>query len=226
VDRKHFQLLGATCLHIASKCEDVSYIGVDDLVVCADRVFVSAEVLALEEKVLNVLDFRLAVPTAVDFVNAFVARLQLDDESESVLQGKHSVAGAVVGKDGSRESLGERQAITPLAIALSRYLTELSLQGHAFIARLPSEVAAAAVVLALYYVGQKLVPKHFFLVTGYTFKDLKWAVTKLRESHLEAPLTSSLTVIRRRYQRDVNLFAAGVRAKPSLAGIDWDTQPF
>ena len=33
MSRSRFQLLGATCLHIASKCEDVSYIGVDDLAV-------------------------------------------------------------------------------------------------------------------------------------------------------------------------------------------------
>ena len=31
VSRRHLQLLGATCLHIASKVEDVSYIGVSDL---------------------------------------------------------------------------------------------------------------------------------------------------------------------------------------------------
>jgi Cyclin, N-terminal domain len=36
--RKNYQLLGATCLHIASKCEDVSYIGIDDLALCADKV--------------------------------------------------------------------------------------------------------------------------------------------------------------------------------------------
>ena len=39
--RKSYQLLGATCLHIASKCEDVSYIGIDDLALCADKVCVS-----------------------------------------------------------------------------------------------------------------------------------------------------------------------------------------
>ena len=74
MERRRFQLLGATCLHIASKCEDVSYIGVEDLVVCADRVYKPEDVLVLEEQVLNTLDFRICVPTVIDFLNVFVVR--------------------------------------------------------------------------------------------------------------------------------------------------------
>lgn len=63
VKKTRFQLLGATCLHVASKCEDVSYIGVEDLAMCADNVYTSTEVLKMEEKLLNALNFTLAVPT-------------------------------------------------------------------------------------------------------------------------------------------------------------------
>jgi hypothetical protein len=63
VKKTRFQLLGATCLHVASKCEDVSYIGVEDLAMCADNVYTSAEVLKMEEKLLNTLNFTLSVPT-------------------------------------------------------------------------------------------------------------------------------------------------------------------
>ena len=31
------QLLGAACLHVASKCEDVSYIGVEELGSCTEN---------------------------------------------------------------------------------------------------------------------------------------------------------------------------------------------
>ncbi len=89
VKRKSFQLLGATCLHIASKCEDVSYIGVEDLTAFADNVFQDKDVLALEEKVLNALDFKLAVPTTLDFFNVFAQRLfTCDEEDENVLMGR------------------------------------------------------------------------------------------------------------------------------------------
>ncbi|KAJ8576914.1 hypothetical protein ON010_g2292 [Phytophthora cinnamomi] len=63
VKKTQFQLLGATCLHVASKCEDVSYIGVEDLAMCADNVYTSVEVLEMEEKLLNTLNFTLSVPT-------------------------------------------------------------------------------------------------------------------------------------------------------------------
>ncbi|KAJ0393789.1 hypothetical protein P43SY_008226 [Pythium insidiosum] len=71
VKKTRFQLLGATCLHVASKCEDVSYIGVEDLAMCADNVYTSAEVLKMEEKLLNTLNFTLSVPTALDFLNIY-----------------------------------------------------------------------------------------------------------------------------------------------------------
>lgn len=71
VKKTRFQLLGATCLHVASKCEDVSYIGVEDLAMCADNVYTSTEVLKMEEKLLNTLHFTLSVPTALDFLNIY-----------------------------------------------------------------------------------------------------------------------------------------------------------
>ncbi|KAF0715391.1 Aste57867_3394 [Aphanomyces stellatus] len=71
VKKTKFQLLGATCLHVASKCEDVSYIGVEDLSMCADNVYTSIEVLKMEEQLLNTLNFTLSVPTALDFLNIY-----------------------------------------------------------------------------------------------------------------------------------------------------------
>lgn len=67
VKKTQFQLLGATCLHVASKCEDVSYIGVEDLAMCADNVYTSVEVLEMEEKLLNTLNFTLSVPTGKSY---------------------------------------------------------------------------------------------------------------------------------------------------------------
>ncbi|RHY20829.1 hypothetical protein DYB36_011183 [Aphanomyces astaci] len=62
VKKTKFQLLGATCLHVASKCEDVSYIGVEDLSMCADNVYTSVDVLKMEEQLLNTLNFTLSTP--------------------------------------------------------------------------------------------------------------------------------------------------------------------
>ncbi|KAL3666263.1 hypothetical protein V7S43_008514 [Phytophthora oleae] len=50
VGKSQLQLVGAICLLVASKCEDVSYIGVGYLVLCSDNVYTSKEVLEMEEK--------------------------------------------------------------------------------------------------------------------------------------------------------------------------------
>jgi serine/threonine protein kinase len=75
VSRDQLQLVAATCLHVASKCEDTAYISVNDLVMCADNLYTSAEVLQMEEKLLNVLDFRLGVPNVYDFLKLLMEKL-------------------------------------------------------------------------------------------------------------------------------------------------------
>jgi len=78
------ELLGTTCLHIASKCEDVSYIGVSDLISLPIAVSIEEapkqanRLLELQEKVLNALEFRLAIPTVLDFLHGFCFTLNLD----------------------------------------------------------------------------------------------------------------------------------------------------
>ncbi|EEY62343.1 cell division protein kinase, putative [Phytophthora infestans T30-4] len=71
VEKSQLQLLGAACLHAASKMEDLTYIGVRDLVLCAENVYTATEVLEMEVKVLNTLNFALLVPTALDFLNIY-----------------------------------------------------------------------------------------------------------------------------------------------------------
>jgi len=71
VERDQLQLVAATCLHVASKCEDTAYISVNDLVMCADNLYTSVQVLQMEEKLLNCLHFRLALPNVYDFLKIF-----------------------------------------------------------------------------------------------------------------------------------------------------------
>mmetsp|Transcript_867 Transcript_867/g.1612 ORF Transcript_867/g.1612 Transcript_867/m.1612 type:complete len:276 (-) Transcript_867:251-1078(-) len=83
-DRKTLQLIGATCLHIASKCEDVSYIGIEDLSKCADNGYSGADVIEQEQLILNELGFELAIPTVLDFVNVYREIAPSAFESERV----------------------------------------------------------------------------------------------------------------------------------------------
>ncbi|GBG29875.1 Cyclin-dependent kinase 1 [Hondaea fermentalgiana] len=197
VQRNRFQLLGATCLHIASKCEDVSYIGVEDLVVCADKVYGPEDVLRLEEKVLNTLDFHISVPTVIDFLNVFIVRLMYssgEDQSCTVLA--------------SGISALREMHVSKEAKALAQYLAELSLQEHFFIAQMPSCVAAAALGFALFLRGLPIYPERFEAVTGYSLKALRPCVERLSNALQDAPLRPNLHVILRRYQRPQNFSVA------------------
>jgi len=58
--------LALCCVHVASKCEDVTYLCLDDVVpVWAAP---TSQLLALEERLLNALDFHTYTPSAVDFL--------------------------------------------------------------------------------------------------------------------------------------------------------------
>lgn len=66
------ELVGACCMHIASKCEDVSYIGIRDLANSLPNGYESGEFLLVEEEVLNVFQFDLYLPTVIDFLGLYM----------------------------------------------------------------------------------------------------------------------------------------------------------
>ena len=77
----HLKLLGATCYHVASKLEDVCYIGVIDFLqhlhnmTIADvtaYAYTVDDILQLEEKLLNRSDFNVYIPTLVDFLHIYI----------------------------------------------------------------------------------------------------------------------------------------------------------
>ena len=71
-DKKKLQLIGATCLLIASKCEDVAYISTKDLAFCGDNTYKENHLVKMERKILSTLDFEIAIPTIHDFLATHV----------------------------------------------------------------------------------------------------------------------------------------------------------
>lgn len=73
----HLKLLGATCLHMASKLEDVAYVGVRDfllLMVNSDterNIYRVADILKLEETLLTRSNFEMYLPTVIDFLHIY-----------------------------------------------------------------------------------------------------------------------------------------------------------
>jgi G2/mitotic-specific cyclin-B, other len=80
-ERKELQLIGVTALFIASKYEEVWPPEAKDFIYIMDRSYKHQNMLDMELKILDLIDYRISVPTAFHFYNRFVIVL---DVSKSV----------------------------------------------------------------------------------------------------------------------------------------------
>jgi len=71
VAKKKLQLIGVVSTLIASKYEEIYPPKISDLVYICDRAYSKDEILEMEIVVLNVLEFQLRVPTAMQFLDRF-----------------------------------------------------------------------------------------------------------------------------------------------------------
>jgi len=71
VSRKRLQLVGVTATLIASKYEEIYPPKLSELVFICDKAYTKEEIVKMEIIVLNVLEFKLRVPTAVQFLDRF-----------------------------------------------------------------------------------------------------------------------------------------------------------
>lgn len=86
VQKKNLQLLGITCLHVASKFEDVHPPRLRDLCFLCNDIYKPADILLLEESILAALDFNLVFVSALDVVELNMAmRDVLDARSNELI---------------------------------------------------------------------------------------------------------------------------------------------
>jgi len=209
-ERSQFQLLGATCLHVASKCEDVSYIGVEDLASCGDNIYTHKDVLKMEENILNLLQFQLIIPTALDFLNMMLVELS-------------KTGGSARGPTRRQDVVESEAALKTTQSRWAHYLAELALQDYYFAQMRPSEVAAAVLFYARFLVGRRshnLWPAGAEQYCSYSRKDLRESVKKLHHAHSSAA-SSTLRAIRKRYLGPERGSVAQVSAPDDLSAIDW-----
>ena len=72
VARQRLQLVGVTCMLLASKYEEIYFPEVRDFVYITDRAYTRQQILQMESLVLNTLSFELTVPTAIVFTKRFL----------------------------------------------------------------------------------------------------------------------------------------------------------
>jgi hypothetical protein len=78
VYRGKLQLVGITCLFIASKYEEMTPQTVDEFVYITDNTYDRAEVLDMERKILVALKFELTAVTSITFLRRYCKMLSLD----------------------------------------------------------------------------------------------------------------------------------------------------
>ncbi|CAN4088950.1 unnamed protein product [Withania somnifera] len=174
VERKNLQLLGITCMLVASKYEEMCVPRVEEFCFITDNAYTKNEVLAMESLVLNFLGFRLSAPTAKTFLRRFIRAAQASYKNPKL----------------------ELEF-------LSNYLAELTLMEYGFLKFAPSAIAASSVFLARWTLDQSIHPWNSTLehYTNYKAQDLKTTLLALQDLQLNTN-NCLLNAIRAKYRQD------------------------
>ncbi|KAE8594124.1 hypothetical protein XENTR_v10019451 [Xenopus tropicalis] len=89
VEKRHLQLLGATCLFLASKLRESKPMTAESLCMYSDHCFTDKELLAMELLVLNKLKWDLEVVTPREYLPHFLELLNIPAEKRPQVR-KHS----------------------------------------------------------------------------------------------------------------------------------------
>ncbi|KAK7351412.1 hypothetical protein VNO77_10854 [Canavalia gladiata] len=186
IQKQRLQLLGVTCMLIASKYEEICAPRVEEFCLITDNTYTKEEVLKMESEVLNFLHFQLSVPTIKTFLRRFIQAAQSSYKVPSV----------------------ELEF-------LANYLAELTLVEYSFFQFLPSLVAASAVFLARWTLNQSEHPwnptlEHY---TNYKASELKTVVLALQDLQLNTK-GCSLKAVREKYKQRKFNCVANLSPKP------------
>lgn len=157
IEKQKLQLLGVTCMLIASKYEEICAPRVDEFCFITDNTYTKEEVTKMESCALNCLDFHLSVPTTKKFLRRFIQAAHISYKVSSV----------------------ELEF-------LANYLAELTLIDYNFLKYLPSRIAASAVFLARWTLDQSEHPwnptlEHY---TRHKASELETTVLQLQNLQL------------------------------------------
>ncbi|KAJ8533637.1 hypothetical protein K7X08_006961 [Anisodus acutangulus] len=152
--RDRLQLLGVSCMLVASKYEEISQPHVEDFCYITDNTYTKEEVVNMERDLLNFLNFEISNPTTKTFLRIFTKAAQ-DTSAFLTLQFEF----------------------------LGCYLAELSLLDYSCVRFLPSMAAASAIFLTRFTVLPKVRPWNLALqqCTGYKPSELKDCVLLIHE---------------------------------------------
>ncbi|XP_059445636.1 cyclin-A3-4-like [Corylus avellana] len=173
VSRKKIQLLGVSCMLIASKYEEISPPHIEDFCYVTDNTYTMEEVVDMERDVLEFLNFEMGTPTTKTFLRIFT---RVAEENGKSLNLQLELLGC--------------------------YLAELSLLDYRCVSFLPSVLAASAVFLSRFTIDPEMHPWSLALqcYSGYRPSDLKECVLAIHDLQLNRK-GSSLHAVREKYRK-------------------------
>ncbi|KAF3782600.1 Cyclin-A2-1 [Nymphaea thermarum] len=178
VERKMLQLVGITCMLIASKYEEICSPRVEDFCLITDNTYNKQQVLKMEADVLNHLHFELATPTTKTFLRRFLRAAQASSKMDRIYELEF----------------------------LANYLAELTLLDYDFLKFVPSLVAASAIFLAKWTLDQLSHPwnptlEHYTYYKASDLKDVVFEIHRLQFDVKDVAGNVSLKAIREKYSQ-------------------------
>ncbi|XAR72948.1 hypothetical protein NMG60_11019763 [Bertholletia excelsa] len=172
INRNKLQLLGVSCMLIASKYEEISPPHVEDFCYMTDNTYTREEVVNMERDVLSFLNFEMSTPTIKTFLRIFT-RVAQENCKDFTLQLEF----------------------------LACYLAELSLLDHECLRFLPSTIAASAIFLSRFTIQPHMNPWNLEMqnYSGYKPSELKECVLAIHDLQLNRR-GMSLRAIREKYK--------------------------
>lgn len=172
IGKRRLQLLGITCMLIASKYEEISAPRVEEFCFITDSTYTKVEVLEMEQQILDVLSFQLSLPTTKKFLRRFLLVAQTSYKAP-VIELEY----------------------------LANYLAELTLTEYSFLKFLPSLIAASAVFLAKWTLDHDEHPWNGTLEHYTSYKESELQVTVLALQDLQLNNAAPLHAIRQKYKQ-------------------------
>ncbi|GAB2269622.1 Belongs to the cyclin [Dionaea muscipula] len=174
ISRHKLQLLGVSCMLIASKYEEITPPQVHEFYYITDNSYTKAEIVQMEADVLKSLKFEMGNPTTRTFLR------QLMEAAGKKLQADHSLR----------------------LEFLCYYLSELSLLDYCCVKFQPSLIAAAVIFLARFTLNPHKHPWAAILwnQSGYRASELRECVLAIHDLQLSRK-GGSLVAIRDKYKQ-------------------------
>ncbi|GAB4820095.1 hypothetical protein N2152v2_007141 [Parachlorella kessleri] len=168
VRRNKLQLVGVTSMLVASKYEEIYAPAIEEFCYITDNTYTREQVLDMEREVLRVLEFDLTQPTTKTFLRRYI-----------------KAASGEIALDATYEFL-------------CAYLGELTLMDYGMLHYLPSHIAAAIVLVALYMLNKPTWSSTLQHYTGFMPRDLRRCAQAVHSLFVQAK-TSSLPASREKY---------------------------